>query len=143
VAAIDEVWYPEKPPPAVRWLSFAAALLAASGIFKIFDALWAFKYEDEVPELQTVFLERDLAAWGWVWLALGILLIATGMAVVKGAEWARRVGIVAAGLTAIAAFQWIYYQPLWTILSISLSLLTIFALVSYGGRHGVLGSDPR
>jgi hypothetical protein len=50
-------------------LAFAAALLAVSGIFKIFDALWAFKYDDDVSEeVQTVVFERDLTSWvgcGW------------------------------------------------------------------------------
>jgi hypothetical protein len=146
VAVADEVWYPDKPPSEVRWLSFAAALLAVSGIFKIFDALWAFKYDDDAEtaaEVRTVFFERDLTSWGWVWLGLGVLLIAAGFAVVKGAEWARWVGIVAAGLAAILSFQWIYFQPFWTILSVTLALLVIVPLVCYGGRRGVLGPDRR
>jgi hypothetical protein len=143
VVAVDEVWYPEKPPRQVSWLSFAAALLVVSGIFKIFDALWAFKYDDEVTEVQTVLFERDLVPWGWVWLGLGILLIAAGFAVVKGAEWARWVGILIAGVTAIMSFQWIYFQPLWTILSVALCVVVIFPLAAYGGRRGVLGTDQR
>jgi hypothetical protein len=138
------VWYPDKPPSQVNWLAFAAALLVVSGIFKIFDALWAFKYDDEdgaVAEVRTVFFERDLTSWGWVWLGLGILLIAAGFAVVKGAEWARWVGIIAAGLAAILSFQWIFYQPFWTVLSVALTLLVIVPLVMYGGRRGVLGQD--
>ena len=31
----------------VGWLAFAASLLVISGIFKILDAIWAFKYDDE------------------------------------------------------------------------------------------------
>jgi hypothetical protein len=143
VVAVEEVWYPEKPPRQVSWLSFAAALLVVSGIFKIFDALWAFKYDDEVTEVQTVLFERDLVPWGWVWLVVGIFLIAAGFAVVKGAEWARWFGIIVAGVTAIMSFQWIYFQPLWTILSVGLCVAVIFPLAAYGGRRGVLGTDQR
>jgi hypothetical protein len=54
---------------AVGWLAFAGALLVVSGVFKILDALWAFKYDDEVPEdVQTVLFENDLTSWagsGW------------------------------------------------------------------------------
>jgi hypothetical protein len=28
---------------------------------------------------------------------------------------------------------WIYYQPLWTILSVALAVLVVFALATYGG----------
>jgi hypothetical protein len=143
VVAVDEVWHREEPPREVRWLSFAAALMIVSGIFKIFDALWAFKYDDDVTEVQTVLFERDLVPWGWVWLGLGILLIAAGFAVVKAAEWARWAGIIVAGVTAIMSFQWIYFQPLWTVLSVTLCVVVIFPLAAYGGRRGVLGPDRR
>jgi hypothetical protein len=29
---------------------------------------------------------------------------------------------------------WIYYQPLWTMLSVTLMVLTIYALAAHGGR---------
>jgi hypothetical protein len=123
-------------PPGVRWLAFAAALLAVSGIFKILDAFWAFKYDDDVSaEVQTVLFERDLTSWGWLWLVVGIVLVATGFAVVTGAEWARWVGIVAASVAAITFLPWIYYQPLWTILSVTLAVLVIYALAAYGGHR--------
>jgi hypothetical protein len=59
------------------WLAFAAAMLAIGGAFKVFDALWAFKYDDDFPQLQTILFERDLTAWGWVWLVVGVLLLIT------------------------------------------------------------------
>lgn len=121
-------------PRAAGWLSFAAALLVVSGVFKILDALWAFKYDDDVSdEVQTVLFENDLASWGWVWLVVGIILILAGFAVVSGSQWARWVGIVAASLAAISFLPWIYYQPLWTILSVTLAVLVIYALAAYGG----------
>ena len=136
VTVAEQVSYPEAPRRRANWVAFAAALLAVSGIFKVFDALWAFKYDDDVStEVQTFIFERDLTSWGWVWLVVGIVLIATGFAVVTGAEWARWVGIVAASLAAITFLPWIYYQPLWTILSVSLAMLVVYSLVAYGGRQ--------
>ena len=121
-------------PRAAGWLSFAAAVLVVSGVFKILDALWAFKYDDEVSqEVQTVLFENDLESWGWVWLVVGIILILAGFAVVGGSRWARWVGIVAASLAAISFLPWIYYKPLWTILSVTLAVLVIYALGAYGG----------
>jgi hypothetical protein len=123
------------PERAANWLAFAGSLLVIGGAFKIFDALWAFKYDDEIStEVQTILFENDLESWGWVWLGVGILLIAAGIAVVTRAQWARWVGIVAASLAAISFLPWIYYQPLWTILSVGLAVLAIYALAAYGGR---------
>jgi uncharacterized membrane protein HdeD (DUF308 family) len=121
------------------WLGFAGALLVVSGAFKILDALWAFKYDDDLSEgVQTILFEGDLTSWGWVWLTVGIVLVVTGFAVISGAEWARWVGMVVAGLAAIAFLPWIYYQPFWTALSVTLAILVIYALATYGG-----GRDDR
>jgi hypothetical protein len=142
VAVTDEA--ADSPPPGVRWLAFAAALLAVSGIFKILDALWAFKYDDErSTKVQTVVFERDLSSWGWVWLVVGILLIAAGFAVVTGAEWARWLGIVAASIATITFLPWIYFQPLWTILSVTLAVLVIYALAAYGGSRSPMAAARR
>jgi hypothetical protein len=131
--------------PARRWnawLSFAAAVLIVSGLYKILDALWAFKYDEERSgEVSTVVFERDLQSWGVVWLVVGVLLVAAGLTVVTGAQWARWFGIVAASATAVAALSWIYYQPLWTILSVTLSLVVVYALVFHGGSDVVAGPD--
>jgi hypothetical protein len=135
-------WSPSITRRGAGWLTFAGTLLIISGAFKILDALWAFKYDDEVEEeVQTVLFERDLAAWGWIWLIVGIVLVAAGIAVVGGAEWARWVGIVAAGVAVITFLPWVYFQPLWTILSVSLGVLVIYGLAAYGGRSARGWSD--
>jgi hypothetical protein len=116
-------------------------MLVLGGGFKILDALWAFKYDDEVSEeLQAVVFENHLQSWGWVWLFAGIVLVVTGFAVVTGAEWARWVGIVVTTLAALLFLPWIYFQPLWTVLSVSLAVLVVYALAAYGGRQAL---DPR
>jgi hypothetical protein len=122
------------------WLAFAATMMFLSGCFKVLDALWAFKYDDDVDEsVQTVIFEADLAAWGWVWLVVGVALLFAAIFVVNGSESARWIGIVIAAIAAITFFPWIYYVPLWTILSVALAGLVIYALVAYGGRR----SDPQ
>jgi hypothetical protein len=133
-----DVLYDERAsaPRGTGWLTFAATLLIVSGIFKILDALWAFKYDDEVSkDVQTIVFERDLSSWGVVWLVVGVVLILAGAAVISGAEWARWVGIVVAGVAAVAFLPWIYFEPFWTILSVTLALLIVYALATYGGRQ--------
>lgn len=134
VTQTEQAWPVEGTPRGASWLAFASTMLFISGGFKIFDALWAFKYDDDLSEgVQTVLFEGDLTAWGWVWLVVGIILIAAAVALVSGVQWARWVGIVTAGISAISFMPWIYYQPLWTILSVVLAVLVIYALAMYGG----------
>ena len=112
----------------VGWLAFAASLLVIVGIFKIFDAIWAFKYDDELAgDVRTIVFDQDLTAWGWIWLLLGILLIVAGFAVVKGMEWARWFGLVVLAAAAIANYSWIVWAPLWTLV-----LEAIYGAAIYG-----------
>jgi hypothetical protein len=118
------------------WLAFAASLLVIAGIFKILDAIWAFKYDDERSEqVETIVFDRDLAAWGWVWLILGIVLIAAGFAVVKGEQWARWFGVVAVAVAAIVNYSWIVWAPFWTLGLMAVYAGAIYGLVVHGGRR--------
>ena len=120
----------------VGWLAFAASLLVIGGIFKILDAIWAFKYDDELAgDVRTIVFDQDLTAWGWIWLLLGILLIVAGFAVVKGMEWARWFGIVVLAVAAIANYSWIVWAPLWTLVLEGIYGAAIYGLMVYGGRR--------
>jgi hypothetical protein len=133
-------WSEGGPPPSAYqpgagWLTFASVMLGLSGIFKIFDALWAFKYDDEVSsQVQTILFEHDLGSYGWVWLIVGILLLAAAFAVLRGAQWARWFGLIAASIATISFLPWIYFQPFWTLVSLAMSISVIYALAVYGGR---------
>ena len=120
----------------VGWLAFASSLLVIAGIFKILDAIWAFKYDDDVSEnLQTILFEHNLSAWGWIWLLLGVLLIISGFAVVRGEEWARWFGIVVVAAASIANYSWIRFAPIWTLVLMGIYGAAIYGLLVYGGRR--------
>jgi hypothetical protein len=113
------------------WLAFASIILIVEGIMRIIDAFWAFKYNDELQNLQSLLFEDNLAAYGWVWLILGVLLVAAGVAILNAAPWARWFGILAGSIGAIVGISWIYVQPVWALVHIILAVLVIYALVVY------------
>jgi hypothetical protein len=116
------------------WLLFSAIVLITAGIMRIFDALWAFDKDDEISEnLQVLLFDDNLAAYGWLWLITGVLLIAAGFGVMNGSEWARWFGIAMAAFGAITSFLWIYEFPIWALVGTMISLLVIYGLASYGG----------
>ena len=124
-----------EPVRGEGWLIFSGVMLLTSGVFKIFDAFWAFEFDDEVSEqVQTIVFERDLASYGWVWLVVGIVLILAGLAVMGRAQWARWLGIVVASVALITYFPWIYFQPFWTMVSMLMAFLVIYGLAVYGGK---------
>ena len=51
---------------------------------------------------------------------------------IVGATWARVVGIIVAGLSAVANFLFIPHYPIWSLLIIALDVWVIWALAVHG-----------
>jgi hypothetical protein len=133
--------YVERERRGEGWLLFSAVVLITGGVMRVIDALWAFDKDDEVGErLQVLLWEDNLAAYGWLWLIVGVLLIVAGFGVMTGSQMARWFGIVMASLAAISAMLWIYAFPIWSLLGVLIAVMVIYALTTYGGRDTVSGS---
>jgi hypothetical protein len=118
------------------WLLFSAIILVTGGVIRIFDAFWAFDKSDDFDNtVETVLFNHDLTAYGWLWLVMGLLLIAAGFGVLSGAQWARWFGIVVASLSAISAMLWIYVYPIWSLVGVVIAFSVIYGLATYGDRR--------
>ncbi|MFF4751717.1 hypothetical protein [Streptomyces sp. NPDC001270] len=53
------------------------------------------------------------------------------MGVLRGAEWARAVGIALAVLNVIIQFLFLPYSPIWSIILIGIGVFVIWALAVY------------
>lgn len=126
--------YTEREQRGAGWLLFAAVIMIMGGIMRIIDALWAFD-TDDTDRLRVLVYDDNLDAYGWLWLVVGILLVAAGFSVLAGAEWARWFGIFMATLAAVSAMLWIYAFPIWALVSVLISVMVIYALTVYGGRE--------
>jgi hypothetical protein len=127
-----------------RWLLFSGVVLVMAGIMRIFDAIWAFRYNGPVvDDLHDAIFGRSLTAYGWIWLIVGIILIASGFLILlPGTAWAtaaRWIGIVAAAGAAITAVAWLPYYPIWSLVYIGLGLAVIYALVAHFGEVDTAG----
>jgi hypothetical protein len=61
-----------------------------------------------------------------------VFLILTGGALFSGAMWARVVGVVVAGLSAVGQLMLIPVQPWWAFIVIAMDVLIIFAIIAHG-----------
>jgi hypothetical protein len=77
----------------------------------------------------------SISGWGWLQLALGIVIFAAGACILLGMLWARAVGVVLAVFSAVANFLFIPYYPIWAILLIAVDIFIIWALLSSGRRQ--------
>jgi hypothetical protein len=120
------------------WIRFASFVLFFAGVMRIFDAIWAFGYDGRLPQsLKHALLGDSLNTYAWLFLAVGILLIAAGLSVLYLSELGRWIGVGAALFGALTAMTWIPYYPEWSLLYIVLAVLVMYALIVRGRSSGL------
>jgi len=119
----------------------SAVVLIIAGIMRVIDAIWAFGYHGALPNgLSDALLGHNLKTYGWIWLIIGIILIAAGILVLgpsdrPSAEISRWIGIVAASLAAISAIFVIPYYPVWSLIYIAIAIMVIYGLAARYGEQ--------
>ena len=117
---------------------FAGTILGFAGVWRIFDAIWAFRYDGVLPDdLEGAVLGTSLSSYGWLWLILGVGLIVASVALLFQSQFARWIGIVAGGLLTISAFWWMPYYPVWSLTYVIIGVLVVYGLAAHGGRDRV------
>ena len=121
-------------PPSAReaWASglelFAGVMMIITGLFGVIVGIAAITRSSFYAITPNYVFSFDVGGWGWVHLILGILVGLTGIALAAQQQWARVVGMIIVGLSALAHFLFIPYQPLWSLLIIVLDAAVIWAL---------------
>lgn len=122
-----------QPTGWVGWIVFAATMMAVIGGFQMIQGFVAlFKDSYFVVAKSGLAVEIDYTAWGWTHLALGAILLATGIALFSGRMWARVIGVIVAGLSALVNFAFIEAYPWWSAIVIALDVFVIWALTVHG-----------
>ena len=117
---------------AVGFTIFASVMLMLIGVFHAIAGLaWIFENEFYAVTPNYI-LEFDVSTWGWIHLIWGIIVLLAGFGLWSGAVWARTVGVTVAGISALANFAFIPYQPVWSLLIIALDVMVIWALTVHG-----------
>jgi hypothetical protein len=128
--------------PMAGWIVFAATMLLVIGSIDFFEGLIAVirkQYYVLTPNQIVVF---DMTTWGWLTLIWGIVLFLAGLALWSGASWARWFTIVACSINVLGQLAWLgsTAYPLWTLLSIVLGIVVIYALtVRWSGYPDTVG----
>ena len=117
---------------AVGLTMFAGAILMLVAFFQVFLGLVAIFGDEYVVVTPNYIFSFDTTLWGWIHVALGVLLGAAAWFIYQGKVWARTVGVAAAGLNAVANFAWLPHTPVWSALIIALDVLVIWALTAHG-----------
>ncbi|MFF2851637.1 hypothetical protein ACFVT5_35690 [Streptomyces sp. NPDC058001] len=117
---------------------FAGVLLMVSGIMAILNGIAAVATDDIYTSIGNYVFKFSLTSWGWIHIGLGVVLAVVGYGVLKGADWARALGVGLASLSLLLNFIWLPYQPLWALTVIAIDIFVIWALCTAHSRRAVV-----
>jgi hypothetical protein len=132
-ASTSAVDYGPEPTGWTGWIAFASVMMILLGTFQAIQGLVAI-FDDGYYGVTSsgLVVNVDYTAWGWTHLLLGVLIVLSGIGVMAGNMAARIVGVLLAGLSAIANLLFIEAYPIWSIIVITVDVLVIFALTVHG-----------
>jgi hypothetical protein len=108
----------------------AATLMILSGLWSFLEGLVAIIRQSFFVAMPNYSYQFSVHGWGWIHLALGIVIFAAGACVLLGQSWALMTGIVLAVFSGIANFMFLPYYPLWSIILIAIDVFVIWALAT-------------
>ena len=117
---------------AVGWTAFAGVMMIMLGIFHALAGLAGVVKDDFYAVTPNYVLKFNVTTWGWIHLIAGIIVVFAGFALFRGAVWARTVGVILAGFSAVLSFAWIPLYPVWSIVFIAVDIFIIWALTAHG-----------
>jgi hypothetical protein len=119
-----------------------AMLLVLAGVFHFFVGIAAFSRSNYYSAAANYPYALSSRSWGWVHVIAGVILAITGVALLTGSRIARALALVFLGLSAIANFFFIPFQPLWAFLILAVDVFAIWAISSAKGRGSLSGEQP-
>ena len=117
---------------AIGWISFAAFMMIIIGAFHAIAGLVAIVDDNFYVVGKDYIFQFDATTWGWIHLLVGIVVALAGIGLFSGAIWARTVGVILALISAIAAFAWLPYYPVWGIIILAMAVSVVWALTAHG-----------
>ncbi|MEU3370386.1 hypothetical protein ACFYM2_25190 [Streptomyces sp. NPDC006711] len=109
---------------------FAGVLLFVDGVLAVLNGIAGIAKDNVYARVGDYTYEFSLTAWGWIHLIIGVLLVITGSGILKGAEWARALGVGLAALSIVANFIWLPYQPIWAVIAVAIGVFVIWSLLT-------------
>lgn len=115
------------PERVTGWWLLAGVLLIVAGIANLIYGIAAVGDSKFFAENVTL-IASDLNTYGWLIVVLGVVQLSAGASLFVGGGWGRFVGIIAAGLNAIAYLLTIPAAPFWSLCLFLLSMVILYEL---------------
>ncbi|WP_405874501.1 MULTISPECIES: hypothetical protein [unclassified Streptomyces] len=116
-----------------HWVAFAGILLLVSALFNLlngFVAIFNHGYYSTVYSGGNRLLIFNYTAWGWIWVAIGIVMALAGIGVLVGSRASRLTGIGLAALCLVGQMIFLPVYPFWSLFTMLVSVLVIYGLLA-------------
>jgi hypothetical protein len=110
------------------WVAFAGLMMIILGIFDVLGGVAALFSDDYFAVGEDGLIVENYKVLGAIHLAFGVLLAATGWALVNLRPWARATAIVLAIANAAVHVAFLNAQPIWSLIMIAIDVLVLYAL---------------
>jgi hypothetical protein len=117
---------------AAGYATFAGVVLVMVGFFQAIAGLVAIVDDQFYVVTQEWVFQFDTTTWGWIHLIVGVIVLLSGIGIFSGNVLARAVGVFAAAVSAVVAFMWLPYYPVWAVVIIALDVAIVWALTMHG-----------
>jgi hypothetical protein len=119
----------------VGWIVFAGTMMLLLGVFHMFEGLIAlFRHAEVFFPTSGLTIQVSYTQWGWLQLIAGALVFAAGLGLFTGRMWARVLGVILVGVSALVNFAWATTFPVWSITLLAIDLFVIYALIAHGAE---------
>jgi hypothetical protein len=134
----SDMGYPEERGSG--WIAFAGIMLMLSGSVSFLQGLWALDHKsDAAAKVSATQLSYgNLETWGWIVLIWGIIVFLAGIAIFVRSQFARWVGIIAASISLLLSFLWVFAFPIAAFTVMFIDFMVLYALFAYGGRESTV-----
>lgn len=106
-------------------------LLIAVGILEVVQSISALAGDEVIVTGIEYTYQFDAIAWGGVHLVLGVIAVASGIALFTGAAWARVGAVVICAVSILVNFLWLPYYPAGAVTKIALNAVVIWAVAPW------------
>ena len=109
----------------------AGALLLVTALLELFQGISAILNDELLVVGPNYVYKFNTTGWGWIHIAVAILLGAVAVGLMLGMAWARVAAIIMASVSIVVMFLWLPYYPIWSIIVIALDVIVIWAVATW------------
>lgn len=115
------------------WAAIGAILMMVVGVFQILSGIFGLFNDQWIVQGYSGYFLVDVTGLAVWYIVIGAVLLFGGLYVVRGAAWARVVGVVAASLAIISQLFMLPVHPIWSIVLLAIYVLALIGFVAMDG----------